>query len=270
MFAPPRSSARALALAVLIPCLASSAFAQAQGQVDSDDAIDDPKVQRRLGSRVDVSSIAPVDVPGASGAYATGDATAANVSASADVVVRPLPSGEPPALGYVPHAKVAYRLLPFTQIASDGLGPGADETFHVVSIDLYPISTKWRIGLSTAYGWESGTFRSGGDAFFSESLFIGGQMPGPTFTPFFEVIGAAGFMQRSHHPGVLSTKASALASLGIDVGTEVFMARFAYLSFALGYVHGVNWWGKIADKNGVGTLESMAVDTWTLKVGFGI
>jgi hypothetical protein len=265
MFAPPRSSVRALALAVLLPCLAPAAFAQGQG-MESDDVIDDPKVQRRLGTRVDAGSIVALDVAPTQSAYAP----AADVGAGADVVVRPLPSSEPPVPGYVPHAKIGYRLLPFSQIASNGIGPGGDETFHVLSIDLYPISSKWRIGLSTQYGWETGTFRQGGDAFFSEALFIGGQMPGPTFTPFFEVIGAAGFMQRSHHPGVLSTKASALASLGIDVGTEVFMARFAYLSFALGYVHGVNWWGRLADKSGVGTLQSMAVDTWTLKVGFGI
>jgi hypothetical protein len=265
MYALPRTASRALALAVLIPCLASPALAQS---AESDEAIDDPKVQRRLGARVDVGSIIPAEALAPSPTYAGGDTPA--TAPGADVVVRPAPSSPPEHPGYVPHMKVAYRLLPFSQIATTGLGAGADELFHVVSLDLHPISSRWRIGLSTQYGWESGTFRQGGDAFFAESLFVGGQIPGPTFTPFFEVIGTGGFMQRSHHPGVLSTKASALAGLGIDVGTEVFMARFAYLSFAIGYMHGVNWWGKIADKNGVGTLESMAVDTWTLKVGFGI
>jgi hypothetical protein len=266
MYALPRTASRALALTALILCAPVPALAQA---VESDEySIDDPKVQRRLGERVDLGRIVPIEALAPTASYAVPETSA--VATGADVVVRPEPSSGNEGARYVPHMKLAYRLLPFSQIATTGVGPGADEIFHVVSLDLHPISTRWRIGLSTSYGWESGTFRQGGDAFFAESLFIGAQIPGPTFTPFFEVIGTGGFMQRSHHPGVLSTKASALAGLGLDVGTEIFMARFAYLSFAIGYMHGVNWWGRLADKSGIGTLQSMAVDTWTLKVGFGI
>lgn len=268
MFAPPRPVVRALVLAGCVSSLTSptSAHAQEAGALAAPDEIDDPKVQRRLGTRIDLGSVAPVDVPAA--AFVGGDSSAP--PPGADVVVRPLPSTADAQPGYVPHMKLAYRLLPFAQIATTGKGSGADETFHVVSLDLYPISSRWRIGLSTQYGWESGTFRQGGDAFFAEALSIGGQMPGPKFTPFFEIVGALGFMQRSHHPGVLSTKASALAQLGLDVGTEVFLARYAYLSFALGYVHAANWWGRLADTSGAGSVQSMSIDTWTLKVGFGI
>jgi hypothetical protein len=185
---------------------------------------------------------------------------------AADVVVRPLPPG---AAAYVPHAKIGYRLLPFSQIGPMGKGVGADEIFHVVSLDLYPVSSKWRFSLSPQYGWEAGTFRKGGDAFLALSLALGGQIPGPTFTPFFDVFLGGGFMQRMHHQGVLSTQASAYLQWGIDVGTEVFMARYAYLSFGVGYLRGSNWWVRIAE-TGLGKPESMTINTWCLKVGFGI
>ena len=47
-------------------------------------------------------------------------------------------------------------------------------------------------------------------------------------------------MQRMHSPE-LPNPATAYGQLGIDVGTEIFLARYAYLSLAIGYLHGTNY-----------------------------
>jgi hypothetical protein len=269
MFAPPRSALRALALALFLPSLASwTARAQELPAAvpSGDEEIDDPKVQRRLGARVELQSIAVVDAPAAT--FASPSTTASTTSG--DLVLRAPAVGETGQPKRVPHMKLGYRLLSFSEVGPTGMGAGPDETFHVVSLDLYPISSKWRIGFSSQYGWENGRFRDNGDALLAESLAIGGQIPGETFVPFFEVHGGVGMMQRTHPAGVLSGAATFYGQMGLDVGTEIFLAKYAYLSFAIGYLHGTNYWLKKPEKSGLGTAQSLSGDTFTFKLGFGI
>ena len=133
-----------------------------------------------------------------------------------------------------------------------------------MSLDLYPVSSTWRFGLSTQYGWEQGTFRANGDAFIAESLSLGGQLPGPVVTPFFEGHVGGGLMQRTHAGLSLNTIATGYAQLGVDVGLDFFLARHAFLSAALGYLHGTNGF---VQNNAFG---SFSVDTWAFKLGVGL
>jgi hypothetical protein len=247
------------------------AAAQEAGALEISESIDDPKVERRLGMRVELVATSAFD---ASGALPGPTADAAGLAApppEADAVAR---SPEPAAADRpkVPHLKVAYRWLPLAQLkqsAMDGAvsGRGADETFHAVSLDFYPISSTWRLGLSTQYGWESGTFRANGDAYLAQSVSLGGQIPGKTFTPFIEPHAGIGLMQRMH--AGLDNKGTGIVLLGIDVGTEIFMARYAYLSLSLGYVHAANYFAA-ADPIGGYALAKLLADAFTIKVGFGI
>jgi hypothetical protein len=171
----------------------------------------------------------------------------------------------------VPRFKVAYRWLTLAQLAAGAApGRGADETFHVVSLDFYPISSIVRFGLSTQYGWQNGTFRAGGDAFLAESVSLGFQVPGQVFTPFVESHAGAGLMQRMQIPE-LNPKATLYLQFGVDVGTEIFFARFAHLSLALGWVRGVNYYAaRDPDPKKGLVLTNLPMDTFSIKVGFGI
>jgi hypothetical protein len=250
------------------------ASAQAPGSLEISESIDDPKVERRLGTRTELTGGAVASAVDAAGAAVDRSARPSDASG----LVAPLPEGEAvarpgtPAAAErprVPHMKLAYRWLPLANLKDGAVsGRGADETFHVVSLDLYPISSMWRLGLSTQYGWESGTFRAGGDAFLAQSISLGGQIPGQTFTPFFEPHAGVGFMQRMHVKD-LDNPQSAIVMLGIDVGTEIFMARYAHLSLALGYLHTANYFAG-NDPLGGYMLAKMLADSFTIKVGFGI
>lgn len=261
MFVPPRLIVRALGLAGFVSCLAPVARAQ---EALMGEAIDDPKLERRLGSRIEVSTGVASPVPELSAAFAP------SASAPAAVETQAATPGAPKGPETrIPHLKVAYRYFNLAQLGPTARDKvGVDEPFHVLSIDFYPISSTWRLGLSTQYGWESGTFRANGDAFIAQSVSLGGQLPGPVFTPFFEGHAGGGLMQRMNEPS-LSTKATAYGQLGVDFGTEVFMAKYAFLSFAFGYIRGANLYVR-KNEDGFLDTESMTVDTWTLKVGFGL
>jgi hypothetical protein len=270
------SAPRRLVWCACVPLLvilgaAPRAAAQAPGSLEISEGIDDPKLERRLGTRIELAgaaSPAPVPAPADAAQGVVGDVAFPTPLPRADAVA----TAPPPAAGpetHVPHLKIAYRWLPLAQLKPGGVpGRGPDETFHVVSLDFYPISSTWRLGLSTQYGWESGTFRANGDAFIAQSVSLGIQIPGEVFTPYFEGHAGAGFMQRLHIPE-LTSKASGYVQVGIDFGTEIFMARYAYLSLALGYVHGTNYFAGNDPVEGV-VLSNFGVDTFSFKVGFGI
>jgi hypothetical protein len=266
-----RSGAGAVAALVVVGAVAPAARAQVPAAIDRAEGIDDPKLERRLGSRVSLaegtsspvaegapSLAAPSSlalVPAATYAPSSADGPADVVSAT--------PSAPEPGGPKVPRLKFAYRRFTFAQIGPPTApGSGGSEIFNVVSVDLYPVSNTWRFGLSTQYGWEDGTFRSNRDAFFAETLSLGGQLPGDVFTPFFELYGGGGLLQRLPAP-TLNAHATAYGELGIDVGTEIFLARHAYLSIAGGYLHNVN--GFLQAKK----ATSISGDTLCFKVGFG-
>jgi hypothetical protein len=245
---------------VLVPlCLVGAeawALAQETATTDSPDSIDDPKLARRLGARI------------ALGAPAGAEAPSLGVPESA----APLPEGElearapePETQPRKPRLKLGYRRYTFSQIgATQATTPGASEPFDVVSLDFYPVSSTVRFGLTAQYGWQEGTFRANGDAFFAGGTSLGFQVPGPVLTPFVEGFANAGLLQRTKSGLSLNTIASVLGELGLDVGTEVFLARNFCLSFAVGYIHLANGYAR------TNAFDSFSIDTWSFKLGLGL
>src|SRR5207245_554649 len=76
-----------------------------------------------------------------------------------------------------PRLKLAYRRFSFAHIGAKGTsGPASAEPFDVLSVDFYPVSSSVRFGLTGQYGWQEGTFRENGDAFFAGAVSLGGQI----------------------------------------------------------------------------------------------
>jgi hypothetical protein len=168
---------------------------------------------------------------------------------------------------YAPRFKLSYRQFSFAHAVSAAPAitqgttlPTTPETFQSVSLDLYPMSWYLRVGLSTQFGWESGQFDRTGDYFLAESASVGFQLPG-RFTPFVEGFAGAGYMRRKQGTANLH---SGYWQLGVDAGVEIYFAKRAYLSLAVGYLHPVNLF--LDQQN----LSSVKADTWALKIGLGI
>jgi hypothetical protein len=254
----------AFTLAALSATGIPAALAQEAPVPQGAEAIDDPKLERRLGTRVSLASpdnVAPELAEGAT--FAPLGESSTSPYAERDDVLAASPTPPEPFVRKVPRLKIAYGRFDFVQVgAPTGTTAGASETFNVVSLDLYPVSSNWRFGLSTQYGWQDGTFRKRGDAFLAEALSLGGQLPGDVFTPFFEVFGGGGLMQRLNSN--LNTPGNAYGEFGVSVGTEIFLARHAFLSLAGGYLHNYN--GYFYMKK----YTSSSNDVLTFKVGFGI
>jgi hypothetical protein len=215
--------------------------------VSAAERIDDPKLERRLGTRVDL---------------------APNAGPAGEVVAEPAPPRGPArAVVNVPRLKIGFRRFTFVGIAAAATPMGVPhavpgEVFNSVSLDFYPVSSFWRLGLSTQYGWEDGTFRDNGDAFIAQSISFGGPLPGRRFTPFAEGYGGGGLMQRTH--ANLNYVGTAYGQLGFDVGTEVFLAKYALFSVAVGYLHAANGFVKNL------AYSSLSADMWSFKLGVGL
>jgi hypothetical protein len=252
------------ALAVsAVSFIGATARAQELAPDEAGEGIDDPKLARRLGTRVGAPS------PDEAASLAAGAAPVASTAAAGGFAA-PSPEGEVEAaqgpstkVPLTPRLKVGYRRFLFNQVATPGMsGPAAAEPFDVLSVDFYPISSTWRFGLTSQYGWQEGTFRQNGDAFFTAVTSLGWQIPGPAITPFFEGYAGGGLMQRTKADLGLNSIATAFGELGADLGFEAFLARHFCLSFAAGYVHLTNGYARR-------TFDSFSVDTWSFKVGFG-
>jgi hypothetical protein len=140
------------------------------------------------------------------------------------------------------------------------LGPPTPESFDSLSLDFYPMSSYLRVGLSTQFGWESSKFDRSGDYFLAESGSVGFQIPG-RFTPFVEGLAGAGYMRRRQIDGTLPT---AFWQVGIEGGVEIYVAKRAYVSVAIGYLHPGNLF--VMQQS----LMSVKTDSWSLKLGIGI
>jgi hypothetical protein len=265
-------------LAVTIVALAPGRAARAAG----DDAIDDPKLARRLGSRVTlgtdgaaappaaaspVPTATPVAPPPSAppGAASSAPAIDAGVTATAAPLAT-APSGQAAAVGRTATFGLAYRRFSFVQVgaaaAGAAAGVAASEPFDSLALDFYPISRTVRFGLSTQYGWQSGRFNSrDGDYFIAQSVSLGVQAPGAVFTPFAEAFAGAGYLRRFQFDRTIPT---AYWQFGVDLGANLFVADHGYISLALGYLRPVNGFAKMQ------SFTSVYVDTWSLKLGFGI
>jgi hypothetical protein len=232
-----------------------------------EESIDDPKIARRLGNRADwppppatppapgvqtpPSSVLPASAPGPT-------------LATAPLAAPPLPATPANETGFqpvLPRAQLAFRRFDFVRIgASNGAGLAAPEAFDSLSIDVYPVSSLVRLGLSTAYGWQEG-MTSGGDYFAAETASFGAQLPMGRVVPFAEGLAGVGYLRRIQFDRGIPT---VFWQLGIDVGASLYLARIGFVSLALGYLHPVNGFAKQT------SFESVYTNTWSFKIGVGI
>jgi hypothetical protein len=267
------------AVLVAAAALLLSARAQARARVPGEpESIDDPKLSRRLGTRIVVPGSAPdgsstASDPPPTAAPAPGSAAAGSAGGEPTVIARS--AAHPAEKKYVPHFKIGFRRFDFVQVgvADTGSisGTAASEPFDCLSFDVYPVSSFVRFGLSTMYGWQAGAFATKGDYVLAQSFSLGAQLPGSLFTPFAEAFGGFGYMRRLQFQRTVPT---AYWQLGVDVGTEVAIGHGFLVSASLGYIHPVNGLAQAVNGNsGSSTsvaLGSVYVDTWSFKFAFGI
>jgi hypothetical protein len=258
-----------------------------QAPAGDDDPIDDPKVFRRLGTRIDVPApkptppvasvpalVAPVPTPVGPAPVATptpgpapgappppSDVEGAGVAA----IERPYtPAVEAAFEPTLPRLKLGLRRFNFVRIGASNSADGvaAPETFNNLSVDVYPVSRTIRVGLSSAFGWQDGTWLAKGDYLATQTLSIGVQYRElGRIVPFAEGFAGVGYMRRLQFDRTIPT---AFWQFGADAGLEVYLARAGYLSFALGYLRPVNGFAKRQE------FTSVFVDTWSFKIGIGI
>lgn len=274
-----RPSSSRLACGFLLALAGASTFALRAAIAD--EPIDDPKVGRRLGTRLDwpgadapIPAAAPQAPSPAKPEAAKPDRASPAVSLPADpgrtaespsvaaVIGRRAP---PPASDMFspPRVQLAYRHFDFVQIGAAGATPGlaASEPFHSLSVDVYPLSSFVRLGLSTQYGWQAGTWTSSGDYFAAESLSGGVQLRGARVVPFAEAFAGIGYMRRLQFDRTVPT---AYWQLGADLGADLFVARSGFVSLAIGYLRAVN--GFLVAQQ----FTSAFLDTWSFKIGVGL
>jgi hypothetical protein len=255
-----------------------------QAQASDDETIDDPKVFRRLGTRINVPppkpSSAPLSVPAAPAPVATPSPPPARTPAAqvlpasppveiergaVPAIERPYPPAvEAPFEPTLPRLKLGLRRFQFVRIGASNSAEGvaAPETFNNLSVDVYPVSRTIRIGLTSAFGWQSGTWLANGDYFATQTLSLGVQYKDlGRVVPFAEAFAGVGYMRRLQFDRTIPT---AFWQFGADAGLEVYVARAGYLSFAIGYLRPVNGFAMRQQ------FTSVFVDTWSFKIGFGI
>jgi hypothetical protein len=270
-------NARYLGPALFVLALVTAGAARAAGPPGED--LDDPKLARRLKTRVALPAAIPEAGPTADPAPQA-HRPANRPDADADDAVtlsrRPsagvtesAPSPEPATFHEArrtPTLGLGYRRFSFVQVGATSAGTttgiAASEPFNSVSLDYYPISRVIRWGLSTQYGWQDGRFNSGnGDYFIAQSASLGIQNPGAWASPFVEAFAGGGYMRRFQFEHTIPT---AYWHFGIDAGASFFLPDHGYVSLALGYLRPVN--GFLKEQS----FTSVYVDTWSIKLGFGL
>src|SRR5580704_14541102 len=271
---------RALAGLAALGGLLSAPWAHAAA---AEESIDDPKLARRLGTRIDwvsppgAATVNPVGpaatgpgapaISGAPSAPPPGPPPAPPPGApvAATPGVSPVPGGsapgEPAFQPVLPRVQLAFRRFDFVRIgASDSSGLAASEAFDALSLDVYPMSSLVRLGLSTAYGWQAG-MTSNGDYFATETASFGPQLDFGRVVPFAEALAGIGYMRRFQFDHTVPT---VFWQLGIDLGASVYFARIGFVSLALGYLRPVNGFLRTT------SFESVYTNTWSFKIGIGI
>jgi hypothetical protein len=235
--------------------------------------IDDPKVARRLGARIDWAGrvvLRPSPEPGAPVAPVTPlapppPADAGGPEATIASAAAPAPRAGQPNAFVAPRFKLALRHFSFFRLGASSSPDGRadDEAFDSLAIDVYPISSLIRVGLSTQFGWQSasGTLSTSGDYFAAESLSVGAQWLGNRVVPFAEAFGGVGYMRRLQFDRSMPT---AYFQFGVDVGAEIYFGRVGFVSLALGYLRPIN--GFAVQQ----TFVTAFVDSWSLKLGIGL
>ena len=192
-------------------------------------------------------------------------APAAAAEADQTTLVRPYtPAREPTFEPTLPRLKLGLRRFDFVRIGASNSpdGVAAPQTFNSFSVDVYPVSRVVRVGLTSAFGWESGTFVTNGDYFATQTVSLGAQYRDfGRVVPFAEAFMGVGYMRRLQFDRTIPT---AFWNFGVDAGVEIYVARVGYLSLALGYMRPVNGFARRQ------IFTSVFVDTWSFKIGIGI
>jgi hypothetical protein len=265
---------RALAGLMAVCCLCAAAPVRA---AVPDEDIDDPKLARRLGTRIDWTS--PPGAPPTPPEVAT--PPSATPPSTPPAVPPPPPAVPPlpPAVPVVapastsaateaefdpvlPRVQLGFRRFDFVQLGASESGSALakSEAFDSLSLDVYPLSSLVRVGLSTAYGWQEGK-TSNGDYFASETASLGVQLKAGHVVPFAEGLAGIGYMRRFQFEHTIPT---VIWQFGIDAGAALYLARVGFVSVALGYLHPVNGFLKTT------TFESVYTNTWSFKIGLGL
>jgi hypothetical protein len=223
-------------------------------QANNEESIDDPKLTRRLGTRIAYGPMTPPPGP---------NAPLGENAEPMPALTEPGGTGAPFHPASLPRLKLGFRRFDFIQIGAAGASSGtvASEAFDSISIDVYPLSNIVRIGLSTQFAWQEGHFAMGGDYFAAQSVSAGVQYPFGRVVPFAEGFTGVGYMRRLQFERTVPT---VYWHFGIDVGTELYFARIGYVSAALGWLHAVNGFAEVQ------TFRSVFLDTWSFKLGVGI
>jgi hypothetical protein len=259
-----------IALVALLAALPARAMAG--------EAIDDPKLERRLGTRVDtpppVAAPAPAPRPPAAAAPETAAVPAAAPAGPVETLSRRAGSSEEASREpSTPRVKLGFRRFDFVRIgASDAgstSGTASSEPFNSVSLDFYPVSSLVRFGLTTQYGWQSGAIQANGDYFLAQSFSLGAQLARKQLVPFVEAFAGAGYMRRVQFQRTVPT---VYWQMGVDAGTEIFVGQHVFLSLAVGYLHPVTGFESAQTMGSTTTNQftSVFVDTWSFKLGIGL
>src|SRR4029078_1953151 len=174
------------------------------------------------------------------------------------------PVAETPFEPTLPRLKLGLRRFQFVRIGASNSpdGIGEPETFNTFFVDVYPVSRTIRVGLTSAFGWQSGTWLANGDYFATQTVSFGAQYKDfGRIVPFAEGVAGVGYMRRLQFDRTIPT---AFWQFGADVGAEVYVARGGSLSFAVGCLLPVNGFAKRQQ------FTSIFVDTWSFKIGIGI
>src|SRR5262245_10835321 len=265
---------RAAALAIFVTTLGAAASARAQTPPPAtEESIDDPKVSRRLGTRITVppappppeaAAPTPTPRPAQPPQPPAGPAPETEAGYPTTVVSPYVPALAEPFRPTLPRLKFGFRRFEFVRIGASPTSDGvaAPETFNNIVVDVYPVSSLIRIGLSSAFGWQSGNFLVNGDYFATQTVSLGLQYRDlGRFVPFAEAFGGVGYMRRLQFERTIPT---AFWQFGVDAGVEIYVGRVGYLSFALGYLRPINGFAKRQQ------FTSVFVDTWSFKLGVGI
>jgi hypothetical protein len=192
------------------------------------------------------------------------DADAAAATPTPTIVRPYTPAAEPPFQPTLPRLKLGLRRFEFVRLGASNSNDGiaARQSFNSVAVDVYPVSRGVRIGLTSAFGWESGGFITNGDYFATQTVSLGAQIRDlGRVVPFAEAFAGVGYMRRVQFDRTIPT---AFWNFGVDAGVEIYVARVGYLSLAIGYLRPVNGFARRQ------TFTSVYLDTWSFKVGIGI
>lgn len=160
--------------------------------------------------------------------------------------------------------RASYRTLRLAEVAPDGQAL-LRQRFHGVGVDVYPISSRVRLGLSTQLAMEA----DGDDWVATEGLVIGFQLPRRSFAPFLEGGVHAGLAQRTFwfpdQPMPIDSL-TVLWAFSLDLGVDVRLYGSLLGTVSLG-LQRTSYFYTSAEENA--PLQALHDKAFALKLGIG-